>query len=112
MERDYSEYLIEISFSYDNQTDAKLDTLDVAKLVTASGKSFPVFFLAFTGVPPQLPARTKSDTSLRFSILSEDIVGELTLVIGDQRAPVKSARSFDPESVRNQQSMRFNDLDW
>jgi hypothetical protein len=105
-------FLAEVNFRYDNQTDATISTLDQAKLVTATGKSTPVFFLAFTGAPPNLRPMMKSDLSLRFSVRGEDLVGELTLAIGDQRATVKSKRSFDPETIGQLQVKTFNTLDW
>ena len=49
--RNGREYLTEVDFSYDNQTQETLRTIEDAKLITASGKALPVFFVAFTGKP-------------------------------------------------------------
>ena len=112
LKRDRTDYIAEIKLRYDNQTDTLIRTVDEAKLVTESGSALRVFFLAFTGAPPQLRPRMKSDLSLQFSIPSEDLVGQLTLAIGDHRASVKSARSFDPESIGAHQIRTFNQPDW
>ena len=110
--REKQAYLTEVRFSFDNQTDETVNTLDEAKLITGTGKSAPVFFLAFTGAPPALRPKMKSEASLQFSLLAEDVVGELDLVVGAQRAQVKSAHSFDPESIANSQAKTFSDRDW
>lgn len=112
LKREGDHYLSEVTISFDNQSDTEVRTVDSAKLVTDSGKTIPIFFLAFTGIPPVLPAEKKSDATLRFNLLPEDIVGQLTLDISGHRAEIKSARSFDPESIAEKQSMTFKQLDW
>ncbi|MGI9244733.1 MAG: hypothetical protein ACR2RV_28275 [Verrucomicrobiales bacterium] len=110
--RNGREYLTEVDFSYDNQTQETLRTIEDGKLITASGKALPVFFVAFTGAPPELPAAQKSDATVRFQLGSEDIIGELSLDVGGQRTPVKSARSFDPEAIASRESKSFNSTEW
>ena len=112
VKRDRADYIAEVKLRYDNQTDALIRTVDEAKLVTESGSALPVFFLAFTGAPPQLRPKETSDLSLQFSIPSEDLVGQLTLAISGHRASVKSARSFDPESIGPDQIRTFDQPDW
>jgi len=106
------EYLTEVGFSFDNQSEEPLQTFEEAKLITASGKHLPAFFLAFTGAPPELPAGQKSDATVRFRLGSEDIIGELSLDIGGQRQQIKSARSFDPEAIASRDSKSFDSTEW
>ncbi len=110
--RNGREYLTEVDFSYDNQAQKPLRTIEEAKLITASGKHLPAFFLAFTGAPPMLPARQKSVATVRFQLGSEDIIGELNLDIGGQRQQIKSARSFDPEAIASRDSKSFDSTEW
>ena len=112
VKRNGGEYLTEIDFDYDNQTEETLRTIDAARLITASGKSLPAFFLAFTGAPAELPAKQRSAATVRFGLSSEDIIGELELDVGGQRKAIKSARSFDPEAIASRESKTFNSLDW
>ena len=112
VDRNGGEYLTEVTFSYDNQSDRTLRTIDDAKLITASGKSLPVFFLAFKGAPPEFPAKQKSTATVRFELGGEDIIGELHLDVGGQRQPIKSPRSFDPEAIASRSSKTFNSPDW
>lgn len=112
LRREGENYIAELSLSFDNQTDAPIRSIDDAKLITGSGRSIPIFFLAFTGTPPVFPANTKSDATLRFSLLGEDIVGNLTLDIAGERQEIKSTRSFDPEAIAKNESVTFKQLDW
>ena len=105
-------FLTELSFSFDNQDDAAVRPVEQAKLITASGKSVPVFILAFAPVPLAFPAKQKTSSSLLFSLKAEDLVGKLTLDIAGKRAALKSERSFDPESIPERQSKTFKNLDW
>lgn len=105
-------YLVEVHFSFDNQRDAELRPVEQAKLITASGKSVPVFVLAFASFPPPLPAGQETASSMLFSLGAADVVGELTLDIAGSRAAVKSGRSFDPESLRERTTRTFKNLDW
>lgn len=106
------EYLTEVEFSYDNPSEKPLRTFEEAKLITSSGEALPAFFLAFTEPPPELPAKQRSDATVRFLLHSEDIIGELTLDVGGQRKQIKSARSFDPEAIASRGSRSFDSTDW
>jgi hypothetical protein len=112
LRREGEHFLAEVKFVFNNQTAQPVRTIEDAKLITGGGESIPVFFLAFTGAPPEIPATKKSQASLHFSLRGETIVGALALDIGGHRAPIKSSRSFDPESIADNQSKTFNQLDW
>ena len=99
-------------FTYDNQSENEVNTMEEAKLVTAEGKSIQVFFLAFTGAPPKLPPKEKTSTSLRFSVHKDEVVGDLSLEIRGKRVPIKTGSAFDPETISNQSTQEFGGLKW
>ena len=113
LEREPSgDYFCIVQFEFSNQSQSPVHTIRSAGLVTKSDKRIPIFFLAFDGAPPILPPQESTKTSLRFSLKPEDVVGDLTLEIAGARAPVKSSRSFDPESIARSGSRTFTNLDW
>ena len=105
-------FLTEVNFDFENQADTAVCPVEQAKLITASGKSVPVFILAFAPVPPAFPPKQKTSSSMLFSLKAEDLVGKLTLDIAGKRAAIKSGRSFDPASIPERQSKNFKNLDW
>ena len=110
--RESDRFLAEVDFTYDNQSDKPITTANAASLIPESKKAAPVFFLAFTGAPPILPAGEKTNSSLQFSLQGEEIAGELNLRIAGNSTPIKSSRSFDPESIKVGESKTFTRLDW
>ncbi|MFT4547876.1 MAG: hypothetical protein ACI8XO_002469 [Verrucomicrobiales bacterium] len=112
VKREGETYLLEVGVEFDNQSESPVHAIESAKLITGTGKSLPVFFLAFTGTPPVFPAKAKTTEDLRFSLLAEDIVGNLRLDLNGQRRDIKSARSYDPESIAINATQTFKQLDW
>ena len=110
--REKDRYLTEVEFTFDNQSDQAIATAQAASLLPESKKAAPVFFLAFTGAPPVLPAEQTTNSSLNFSLQGEEIAGELTLRLGSHSALAKSSRSFDPESIAVGETRTFTTLDW
>jgi len=112
VKRDSDRFLTKVFISYDNRSDEAVAAVDDAKLVTASGKLLPFFFLAFEGAPPELPAGEKTNTPLMFVVPVDDLAGDLTLEIAGDRVPIKTGEGFDPTTIAADGPSTFKSLEW
>ncbi len=82
-----------------------------ARLLTAKGREVPGFFLPFQQ-QPQVPAKSAEDMQLRYWLDSADLNDALKLDVKGQTVEVKSAKTFDLNSMKNSDKKTFNPGEW
>lgn len=82
-----------------------------ARLLAASGRDIPAFFLPFEELP-EVPPKTTRDVQLRYWLEAADLQGALKLEVDRGTVDVKSAKPFDLETLKNGDRKTFGAGEW
>jgi hypothetical protein len=122
LKRDYQNAVVEFSLTIDNKNGAEFQLIPPhARLFAgppeesdpADDQLRPIepFFLAFSP-PPIIPAGQIASADLKYWLEPQDLLGPLWLQIRDQRYLVKSASSFNLDTMENQSTTTFSNPTW
>lgn len=101
LKRDYGNARLDIDLRARNDGSEKLLMRSPkVKLLTAKGREIPSYFLPFDPVP-EVPADSAQDVQLRYWLEAADLQGALTLEVDGKTLAIKSAASFDLNSMKN-----------
>lgn len=112
LKRDYGNARLDIELRVRNNRAEKLvmQTPKV-KLLTGKGHEAPSFFLPFDPVP-EVSAKSAQDVQLRYWLDAADLQGALTLEVDGKTLPVKSAKAFDLNAMKNDEEKVIEPETW
>lgn len=112
LERDYGNARLHIELRIKNDEEEKLSCLPPkVRLLTTQGREVPSFFLAFNK-PPEVPGKSAQDVELVYWLEAADLGGGLTLMVRDEKLPIKSEKPFDLKTVENTKKKTFKPGEW
>jgi hypothetical protein len=112
LKRDYGNARLDIELRVRNDRAEKLvmQTPQV-KLLTGNGREVPSFFLPFDPIP-EVPGKSTQDVQLRYWLEAADLQGALTLEVDGKTLPVKSAKAFDLNAMKNDEENIIEPETW
>lgn len=112
VERDYGNARLDIEARIQNSGTEKLVLQPPqVRLLTASGREIPGYFLPFEPQPEIAPGTTQ-DVQLRYWVEKKDLQEGLILEVGSHKTQVKSATPFDLETLKNKEPKTFQPDAW
>ncbi|MDA0810980.1 MAG: hypothetical protein O3C21_01095 [Verrucomicrobia bacterium] len=118
VKRDFANAVLTLTVDYDNRagdaevtTAATTDDPNGARLVTASGKAPPLFFLPGV-IPPVIKAGEQAEVTVIYWLDRDHLRDALKFESKGQSVAVKNASPFDLNAIENQTSVTFTDPNW
>jgi hypothetical protein len=112
LKRDYGNARLDIELRVRNDGAGKLVMQSPkVKLLTGKGREVPSFFLPFDAVP-EVAAKSAQDVQLRYWLETADLRESLTLEVDGKTMPVKSAKAFDIEAMKNGEERVMQPGEW
>ncbi|RBP39705.1 hypothetical protein DES53_109132 [Roseimicrobium gellanilyticum] len=112
VERDFGNARLDIEARIQNSGSEKLVLQPPqVRLLTASGREIPGYFLPFEPQPEIAPGTTQ-DVQLRYWLEKKDLQDGLSLEVSGNKAAVKGATPFDLETLKNKEPKTFQPDGW
>lgn len=109
--RDGDHFLAEIMLNCRNDHKQALALVSPGtRLMAAGGQEIPAFFLPFQA-PPEIPASTEKNVTLRYWLNHEQINGPVSLKIDTETVSIKTG-GFEIDILPDKQSRSFTGTDW
>lgn len=101
LERDHGNARLDIELRVRNDSTEKLVMQSPkVRLVTGKGREVAGFYLPFDPVP-EIAAGSSQDVQLRYWLEAADVQEPLSLEVAGKTVPVKSAKPFDLNALKN-----------
>ncbi len=112
LKRDYQNARLDLTVRVHNELADKLPMqAPKVRLLTAKGREVPSFFLPFEQ-QPEVAAKSTQEAQLRYWLEASDLQDSLTLDVNGKLLPIKSAKPFDLNTLKNAEERVLAGTEW